>query len=217
MLEILYVTDRNARFVINLTDTDHYKSSALKILHLENIRVSGLGNDITNWENLEYFYLSHAHFNNLPSEFKNNSKKISFFALEDCYLQELPYICDMTNLRALKIISSLSATQLTSILPQCIVNLELLQSIIFQYSRIDTLPIGIFSMPSMKEIGFVHSYDISALTLLGMISNTLNNGEQFTWNKNPIHIIHLQIAAFVMICICQKHHTFTIIWIILIC
>ena len=62
-------------------------------------------------------------------------------------------------------------------------NFELLQSIMFQHSRIDTFPIGIFSMSSIKKIGFVHSYDISALTLLDMIGNTLNNGQEFTLNK----------------------------------
>ena len=100
MLEALYISDDNdARFTISLNNISHYNAIHLKILHLEEVRVSSLGTQINRWNELEYLYISHAHFSQWPQNFQDLDK-ISFLKLEDSYLESLPpNLCDMSNLR----------------------------------------------------------------------------------------------------------------------
>ena len=185
MLEILHIIDNIPRSEINLTTPDHYSAVNLKIVHLENIQINGMANDVQKWKNLEYVYFSHAHFSNFPETF-DDLTKLSFLKLEDAYLEELPNLCVMTELRAINFGQSISFPSDISIrqLPDCLTDLQQLESIIFSYSDISSLPVGLFTMPSIAEIGFFYSIDLDVLSLIDVINKTIDEFGEFTWNDN---------------------------------
>lgn len=195
MLEILRITDENAAsFSINLNDSYHYNSEYLKILHLENIEVTSLGHSIDNWKYLEYFYLSHAYFIKWPDSF-NALNKISFFKLENTFVSELPpNLCSITNLRAIFVQQSISSPNQISQLPDCIVELKLLHSMIFYFVEIETLPVGLFTMSSIKEIGFVYTSSITEDSMIDLINSTVAIKNEFTWNKPSETTISLTLS-----------------------
>ena len=188
MLETLYIlNDNNALFTISLNDSSHYNAIYLKILHFEEIRVDFLGTQVNQWNKLEYLYISHAHFSSWPQNFEQVNK-ISFLKLEDSYLESLPpNLCDMNNLRGLVIITSLSfsSSDRISQLPDCIVNLNQLQSVIFRFSSMNSLPVGFFSMPSIAEIGIFADDSFGVLAFLDLINQTINASadNSFTWHS----------------------------------
>ena len=187
MLQVVYITDANKDGIgINLTQSDHYSAKYLKILHLDEIRLNGLSNDVSNWKNLEYLYLSHAHFPSWPNGF-NSLNKIGYLKLWDVqYLSEFPpNLCNMYNLRALNIYQAPTSAVKIKTLPECVINLNNLQSIVFYAVLIDKFPIDIFTMSSIEEIGFL----LSNLTLNSFIYNSDNekdgydkNTWQMEWN-----------------------------------
>ena len=187
MLEILHITDNSARMSISLTDSKHYNSIHLKILHFENIAVTGLGDNIDKWKNLEYFYISHSYFQYWPESFENLNK-ISFLKLSESYLSDLPSnLCDMKNLRSINIAKSFSTPYpAINSLPDCITKLNLLQSILFYSSDISRFPVGLFNMPNIAEIGFIVTDQIDITSFLDLINKTINSNDhnnQFTWNE----------------------------------
>ena len=62
--------------------------------------MDALGAEINNWNNLEYLYLSHAHLQQLPETF-DQLNRMSFLKLHDSYVEKLPNLCLMPNLRAI--------------------------------------------------------------------------------------------------------------------
>ena len=186
MLEILYIIDDIARFGISLNGSNHYNTVHLRMLHLSEIKIRSLGNDIKNWKNLEYFYISHSHFEQWPSTF-DQLNKISFFKLQDSYLQSLPSnLCSMKNLQSINIAQSFAAGVSSTIdrFPDCIVDLEQLRSVILYYvTSLEYLPVGLFTMPSIEEIGFIHTQAIDINTMLDLINKTIIDLGSFEWNK----------------------------------
>ena len=192
MLEIIYISDNSssfgssskvARFSISLNDSSHYNSIYLKILHLSHVTINSLGISIDKWKNLEYLYISNAHFDQWPSTFDQLSK-ISFLKLQDSYLQSLPSnLCSMKNLRAINIEQNFGYTGNDFQFTDCIVNLNELQSIIVHFGNTNYLPTGIFSMPSLKEVGFMFDQSVGVDVFLNTINRSLSTEGTFTWNK----------------------------------
>ena len=201
MLEIMYIEDSSARVSMSLNDSSHYNSIYLKILHVKDITIEALGNDIDKWENLEYFYLSHAHFTQWPNSF-NKLNQISFFKIEDSYVETLPpNLCSMINLRAFSIYGSFTHySSLASVynhdLPNCIVNLDKLQSIVFLYAKIHSFPVGLFNMPSIAEVGFVFT-EATLDSFLSVIRDTINSNPnaEFTWN-DPSQTVYFFSSSY---------------------
>ena len=141
-----------------------------------------MGNGIENWKNLEYIHLSHAHMPTWPVNF-NQLNKIAYLKIWDIfYLDDFPpNLCNMHNLRALNVHQApLSSTE-TKIrtLPQCVVNLQNLQSVVFYFVLIDKFPIELFTMPNIEEIGFIVS------NISGNSFNYTNSNKQswdMEWN-----------------------------------
>ena len=195
MLEILRITDDNVlRFSLNLSRSYHYNSVYLKILHLENIEITSLGNSIDNWKYLEYFYLSHAHFIDWPQSF-DKLEKMSFFKLENAYVSRLPNLCTMNNLRAIYVQQSISSENKISQLPDCIVELNLLHSMIFYFLQIDSLPVGLFTMTNIKEIGLVYTDTITFNTLIDVINKTIVLENEFKWNDPSQTTISFDVST----------------------
>ena len=163
MLEIVVINDDtshrlNIRFGVNLTHNYHYNSKYLKILHLDNIELRNFGDGIKNWQDLEYIHASHAHIKSWPNGF-NQLNKLRYLKLWDVlYLDDLPpNLCQMHDLRALNIFQSIAGDHKIKTLPECIVNLYELQSLVFYAVLIKTLPVKLFKMPNIQEIAFLFS------------------------------------------------------------
>ena len=186
MLETVYITDDKARIEIWLNASSHYNAEYLRILHLDQIKVKTLGENIDKWKNLEYLYISHAHFNNWPHSF-SKLNKISFLQMQDSYLQNLPNLCLMENLRGINIeqslVASYSSDVYISYLPDCIINLDQLQSIILYSANIVSFPAELLSMPSIEEIGFLFDEQFGVEQFLSIINRSLTENGLFLWNK----------------------------------
>ena len=160
MLEIVVIIDDdvNTRFRINLTNTDDYNLKYLKIFHLDEIELHNFGGAMENWQNLEYLSISHTHIKTWPNGF-NQLNNLRYLKLWDVlYLDELPpNLCQMYNLRALNIFQATTSANKIKTLPECIVNLNELQSIVFYFVLINKFPIDLFTMPNIQEIAFLVS------------------------------------------------------------
>ena len=172
MLEILFIFDNSPRFSVNLNSSDFYSAQYLRVFHFQAITIESFHNySIINWQNLEYFYITKAHFQYWPYNFEKYLNKISYIHLWDImYLNRLPNnICQMSNLRAISINENLLKTGsgITTI-PDCVVNLQILQSIIFVSSGLNKLPIKLFSHPNMKEFVF----KLTNISTLSFVTST---------------------------------------------
>ena len=157
MLETLYIVDDTKRNSINLTESHHYNSKFLKILHLEGISVGSLGDGIENWKNLEYFYVSRAHWSYWPNDF-NQLNQLSYFSIEDVrYLVDFPpNLCNMQNLRALHVKGSVIAPVRGFYnVSECLVYLPQFESLVYQLVQAQTIPYQLFGKSSVKEIAFI--------------------------------------------------------------
>ena len=159
MLEILYIEDDHARFSFNWTESFHYSSKYMKILHLNEIKLVGLSESIENWDNLEYFHLSDTHFPQWPKNF-NLLNKISYLRLMDVTHVYLfpPNICQMTKLRAIQ--GGVSVTQIPQNdswleIPDCIAQLPILESVMFELAPFKDFPVSLFGHSNIAEIGFI--------------------------------------------------------------
>ena len=184
MLETLYIIDEAQRYAVNLTDSHHYNTEHLKILHLEGIAVESLANHIENWKNLEYFSITKTHWHHWPENF-NKLHKISYLAISDVkYITDLPpNICNMENLRALHVSGAWTATHGGfKEIPECMIHLPQLQSLILKFTLTNRVPYQLFSKSRIHEIGLM-------VTNISVSSFQLNDsaGEWsslFRWNDN---------------------------------
>ena len=167
---------------MNLTSSKHYSAIYLRVLHLNAIKVDSLSNDLSQWSELEYIYVTKAHWNEWPENIAELNK-ISFFHLWDMYTNDLPpNICEMSNLRAINIYQSplitASANQLDRI-PNCMTNLEKLESIIIYLSAIKYFPLSLLSHQNIQEIAFI----VTNITFISFIANDENDGS-YAYNIN---------------------------------
>ena len=196
MLEIVYITDESLCSEINLNKTSHYNAKYLKILHLENVKFNTITDGIENWDNLEYLSVTHAHWNEWPTNFEKLNK-ISYLNLLDIlYLGVLPpNICEMPNLRAIKWQQNGGSISKVSKIPDCIVNLVNLQSVVFSFTILNQFPIELFSMSSIEEIVFfVSNVSIHSFTSSSSYDDSLLD---FDWNSPSKTTYSLQGAASV--------------------
>ena len=183
MLELLYITDGQARFSVNLTSKSHYSAKYLKILHLSAVTINTITEDIDSWSNLEYLHCTRAHWQSWPENFEKINK-LSYLHLWDVkYTDALPpNLCDMTNLRLLSIqqtpFSAISITQI----PDCVAeNLQMLQSVSFYFAKVNNLPPNLFRNANIREFAFIDT-NVSLESLMTANPDVGGYSETFTWD-----------------------------------
>ena len=78
---------------------------------------------------------------------------------------------------------SFSSSQTISKLPDCIVNLDHLQSVSFRFSSMTSLPVGFLSMPSIAEVGIFSDDVFDVMAFLDLINQTIfTSSDNFTWH-----------------------------------
>ena len=187
MLQLLYVNDKSDRFQIDLNDSLQYNAKYLKILHLNNVKLTTVTNDIGNWRELEYLYVTHAHWEGgWPPNFEMLNK-ISYLYLWDTFsIDSLPSnLCQMSNLRAINIFQSPASGKKIEIIPHCIIDLSKLQSIIIYFATLNQIPFELFSMKSMNEIGLMFAPNLTIESFRNENGSIMSQDEwnTFSWKQ----------------------------------
>ena len=197
MLELLYIRDNSSLSLVRITlnETFHYNSKYLTALHIENIIVDELTNDVGNWKEMEYFYITHAHWHGWPSNF-GKLNKISYLYLHNTlYIDSLPpNLCKMSNLKAINIFNGLKAQYRINVIPRCIINLKQLQSLIIYLGAINELPYELFSMPSINEIGIIIPTNFTYKSFRNENNTIMSDSDwdKFSWKHESNTTYYLQ-------------------------